>query len=87
MPQIEIDLDQYDRIALIAKATQLPLAEVLIALLEITDEFEFEQKLLQLQLDSKMLLADCREHNARMNAMAQIFQASSIRQNTVEPIR
>jgi hypothetical protein len=38
MQQIEIDPDHYDRIALIAKAIDWQVAEVLIAILDICDE-------------------------------------------------
>jgi hypothetical protein len=92
MQHIEIYPDHYDRIALIAKATQLPFVDVLIALLEIADEIpmnyaEFEEQLRQLELDSKMLVADWREHNARIEVIAQMMLAGSIRQNTIEPIQ
>ena len=69
---IELDPDHYDKLSAIAKATKLPFAEVLIALLEISDEVEFEEKLRQLEIDAKMLLADSREHNARYEAIAQL---------------
>jgi len=72
-PTIELDPDHYQKLTIISKATKLPLAQILIALLEITDEVAFEERLRQLERDAKLLLADCREHNTRMSAIAQMM--------------
>ena len=75
--EIELDPDHYDKLARIANAIDWPIAEVLLAVLEICDSIpmdyaEFEDKLRQLETDSKLLLADSREHNARYEAIAQL---------------
>jgi hypothetical protein len=79
MQQIELDPDHYDKLARIAKAIDWPIAEVLLAVLSICDSIpmdyaEFEEKLRQLELDVKLLLADCRERNARMEVIAQMMR-------------
>jgi hypothetical protein len=81
MQQIELDPDHYDKLARIAKAIDWPIAEVLLAVFSICDSIpmdyaEFEEKLRQLELDVKLLLADCRERNARMEVIAQMMRTN-----------